>query len=90
MKPPKYIHLNENEKEAVKRKDIREIRKWCIEALVLEDDTEARQDVLQAVAQDKLGMMKKKKMEAPEIGAMLKLFGILPTSFLGLKSFMET
>ena len=88
MKPPKYIHLNENENEAAKRKDIQEIRKWCIEAL-LEDDTEA-QDALRAVAQDKLGMMKKKKMEAPEIGPMLKLFGILPTSFLGLKSFMET
>ena len=29
-------------------------------------------------------------MEAPEIGAMLKLYGILPTSFLGVKSFMET
>ena len=67
-----YIYnLNENEKEAAKRKDIREIRKWCIEAL-LEDDTEA-QDALRAVAQDKLGMMKRKMMEAPEIGAMLKL-----------------
>ena len=50
--------INENEKEAAKLKDIGEIRKWCIEAL-LEDDTEA-QDVLRAVAQDKLGMMKKK------------------------------
>ena len=53
-----------------------------------------------AVAENKLGMMKKKKIQAPEIGAstMLKLFGsILPThtssSFLGvnsLVSFMET
>ena len=88
LKPSKYKDLNEIEKEAAKLKDIGEIRKWCIEAL-LEDDTEA-QDALQAVAENKLGMMKKKKMQAPEIGAMLKLFGILPTSFLGVKSFMET
>ena len=49
-----------------------------------------------AVAENKLGMMKKKKIQAPEIGAstrMLKLFGsILPTtrahtSFLGVNSY---
>ena len=57
-------YLNEIEKEAAKLKDIGEIRKWCIEAL-LEDDTEA-QDALQAVAENKLGMMKKKKMPTME------------------------
>ena len=41
LKPSKYKDLNENEKEAAKLKDIGEIRKWCIEAL-LEDDTEAQ------------------------------------------------
>jgi hypothetical protein len=66
----------------------RNIRQWCVNAL-LEGDAET-QDVIRAVARDKLGMMDKKKMQAEDIGAMLKLFNILPTSFLGMKSFMET
>ncbi len=35
-------------------------------------------------------MMEKTKMGVEDIGAMLKLFNILPIPFLKMKSFMET
>ena len=88
VKDSMYKGLNDVEKEAARLKDIRDIRKWCIESL-LEDDT-VMHDVLRDIAKKKLGMFEKKRMSAADIGAMLKLFNVMPTTFRGMKSFMET
>ena len=88
LKSTKFKNLTDADKRDAQETHIRDIRKWCIEAL-LDNDT-STQDAFRAVARKKLRMVDKKKMKAADIGAMLKLFNILPTSFLGMKSFMET
>ena len=79
--------MDDNEREEAARKETKKIRTWCINALLDDDDT--GESVI-AVARKRFNMIEKVKMPAGDIGAMIGLANITPTSFLAIKSFMQT
>jgi hypothetical protein len=79
--------MDDNEREEAARKETQKIRTWCINALLDDDDT--GESVI-AVARKRFNMIEKVKMPAGDIGAMIGLANITPTSFLAIKSFMQT
>ena len=62
------------------------IRAWCIEALLDENND----DEVIRIVKKKLGLTQQVTMPAEQVGAMLKIANLTPTSFKAIKSFLQT